>query len=167
MNKFFTIILLSLFSFAAAAQSYTVSRYPVYERSPEYTRDCRDVVVENRMNPGGAIVGAAIGYALGRELDRGYHHRGYVIPIPHRGYVGGRGAYYRDGYYVQPGYNSRAGRVGGAVTGAVIGGNVGYGGRTVTRVCEESRFSRDILTGHRVVERHSDGRTVEYFEPVR
>ena len=166
MNKILAFIFLSLFSFAAAAQSYTVSRYPVYENVPERIENCRDVIVDNGYNTTGAVVGSVIGFALGRELDRGYHTRGYVVPVPHRGYVRGRGAYYRDGYYVQPGYRSHAGRVGGAVVGGVIGANVNRG-HSVQRVCEESRMSRSYLTGYRVVERHSNGRTIEYFEPIR
>lgn len=166
MNKLIAIVFLSLFSFAAAAQSYTVSRYPVYENSPEYTESCRDVVVEQRYNPTGAIVGAAIGYAIGRESGHGHYSRGYVIPAPHRGYVPGRGGYYRDGYYVGGSRYMRHNHgPAGAVVGGVIGSQMGRG-YNVTRVCEQSRYTRNVLVGHRVVERHSNGRTVEYFEPI-
>lgn len=175
MNKILTFIFLALISFGAVAQDYTshrmdytTTRYPEYQRVYEERNECRQVVTEDRYNPTGAIIGGVVGYAIGREIDRGhgYDHRGYRYPH-HRGYHPGRGAYYRDsrrgGYYH---HDSRAGRYTGAVVGTVIGAHVGRS-QVVTTVCERVPFYREVLVGYRVVKTYQNGRTVEYFEPVR
>lgn len=167
MKKFVLFTLLSLFSFAASAQSYSQSTYPVFERVYEpASQVCRDVVVDSGYNTGGAVAGAVIGYVLGREVDRDsrrhYYYGGH-------GYTGHRGGYYNDrrGYYSGT-YESRVGRYGGAVAGAVIGGQAGrhYGTQTVCET-QGNGFYREVLVGHRIVIRYSDGTTRERFDPVR
>ncbi|QDJ96240.1 hypothetical protein Xoosp13_53 [Xanthomonas phage Xoo-sp13] len=164
MYKLTLILILSAASFSAVAQSYTqrggitTSRYPVYDRVYEGSREeCHDVIVQdNRPNVGGVIVGSVIGYAIGREIDRGTGYRG--------GYYGHR----RHDYYRQP--ESRVGRYGGAVAGGYIGSQVGSGGSSVQRVCDSNRSYpnyREVLTGYRVVIRYPNGQMDEYFEPAR
>jgi len=174
MNKILTFIFLALISFGAVAQSYpdsTTSRYPEYQRVYEERNECRQVVTEDRYNPGGAIIGGVVGYALGREIDRdrGYDRRGYQYP-QHRGYHPGRGAYHRDsrrgGYYYHNDRDNRSGRYAGAVVGTVIGAHVGRN-QVVTTVCERVPFYREVLVGYRVVTTYRNGRTTEHFEPVR
>lgn len=176
MKNLILISFLALFSFAAVAQPaytgrgvVTTSSYPVFDRVYEPSSEvCRDVVVDNGYNAGGAAVGAIVGYVIGRELDRdGRRYSG--------GYYGGRGYdQYRGGYYndrrggYHGGYHeSRVGRYGGAVTGAVIGGYTGRGG--VRRVCEPqgNGYYREVLVGYRIVSRYPNGTTREYFEPNR
>lgn len=171
MKKFLLFTMLTLFSFGASAQSYSVSTssYPVFERVYEpSTTVCRDVVVDSGYNAGGAVAGAVIGYVLGREIDR--DNRGYRGGYyGGRGYTPHRGGYYSDrrGYY-SGGYDSRVGRYSGTVAGAVIGGQMGRSSG-VTQVCDSqgNGFFREVLVGHRVISRYPDGRTVERFEPVR
>ncbi len=173
MKKLLLFTLLTLFSFAASAQSYsgrgvTTSTYPVFDRVYEpATQVCREVVVDSGYNAGGAAVGAVVGYVLGREIDR--DSRSY-----YGGYYGGRGYGHRGGYYNDRRgyyggvYESRVGRYGGAVAGAVIGGNAGRSAG-VTTVCEEQRsgYAREVLVGYRIVTRYPDGTTRERFEPTR
>lgn len=176
MNKFIAIAFMALMSLSttAVAQSYihqggvTTSRYPEYQRVYEEDRsNCYEVVTQDNYNVGGSAVGAIVGYVIGREIDRDgrSYGRGYS---GHRGYVPGRGGYYQDRGYYYNDRESRLGRYGGAVAGAVIGGNAGRGER-VQRVCERSQYPnyREILVGYRVVTRYSDGTTREYFERVR
>jgi uncharacterized protein YcfJ len=169
-----TVILLTTFLAASIATAEAQSRYqhegyesryPVYEQVEEARRNQSHCFYTDGYNPGGAAVGAVIGYAIGREFDRdgrrGYYSGGY-------GYVPGRGGYYNDrrGGYYRGGYESRAGRYGGAVVGGVIGSQYGRG----NVVCNEdrgTRFYRNELTGYRVVVRYPDGSSREYFEPVR
>ena len=159
----------------ASAQSYThqggvtTSRFPVYERVAEPQQEyCRDVVVDSGYNPGGLVIGAVVGYAIGREYDRG--RRSYPVYGGHRGYERGRGGYYRDnGYYGgRDRYDSRVGRYAGTVGGAYIGSTYGRSAQ-VTRVCEPSGYPmyREVLSGYRIVVRQPGGSTTEYFEPAR
>lgn len=163
MKKLLFVTALCAFSFTAAAQS--TSSYPVYERVYEQGGEyCHEVVGSQQLyNPTGAIVGAVVGYQLGRGYDHrrsGYHYNG-------RGYTPGRGQFYSDrlnGYRDHP---SRAGRYSGAVAGAVVGG---YAGRGYTRqtVCEPSQgYYREVFVGYRTVTRYPDGRMVESFQPSR
>lgn len=167
MKKLALFTLLSLFSFAASAQSFSQSTYPVFERVYEPSSQvCREVVVDSGYNTGGAVAGAVIGYVLGREIDRDSRSYG--------GYVGGRGYdRYRGGYsndrhgYYRGGYDSRVGRYSGTVAGAVIGGQAGRSAG-VTTVCDSQSngYYREVLVGHRIVIRYSNGTTRERFEPV-
>lgn len=176
MKKLLLFTMLALFSFAVSAQPaysgrgvVTNTSYPVFERVYEpSTQVCREVVVDSGYNAGGAAVGAIVGYVIGREIDRDSrsYYGGYYGG---RGYAHHRGGYYNDrrGYYGGV-YESRVGRYGGAVTGAVIGGNAGRSAG-VTQVCEEQRngYYREVLVGYRIVTRYPDGTTRERFEPVR
>ncbi len=177
LTRLLCIFLLSLTGGLASnayAQASTM-RYPEYQPVWERETVCRDVVVERGYSPAGAVVGAVVGYAIGREIDRGsggyyynrghYHGRNYRDPYYGRYYrdsYRGGGRYYRD--------DSRVGRIGGTVGGAVIGGQIGRGGHTVQRVCEQGdNFTRyrEELVGYRVVTTYSDGTVREHFEPVR
>lgn len=169
MKKLMLFMFLSLFSLGATAQSYSTSQYPVYERVYEHpSRVCHDVYVEPRANVGGAIVGAVIGYAIGREIDHHNRHPyvGYVGGIRH---VPGYGPHYTDRLHRYRGvYEPRTGRYSGAAVGAVIGANTGRAG-TVTQVCDQQSagFYREVLVGYRVVTRYPNGVTRERFIPVR
>lgn len=158
MKSLFLFSVLALSSFAVDAQYYngSTTRYPVYETV--YEPACREVTQYGH-SAGGATVGAIIGYAVGRELDRSHRHHSHSYNYSH-----GRGHYYRDHYHRHP----RIGRYSGAISGAYIGGTVGSYGRTTT-VCERYGRppSRDVLVGHRVIVRRPDGSTFEYFEPRR
>lgn len=172
------VAMLSLSSFTAAAQSYerqggNVVRYPVYERAYEpASQICREVVTDSQYNAGGAVVGAIVGYALGRGYDhRNSHYNGYDRRNSHyngyygHSYHGPRGGYYNDH---RGGYSGYSGRTGGAVVGAVIGSHVGRTPVTTT-VCEPQGNGgyREVLVGHRVITRYANGDVREQFIPTR
>ncbi len=167
--RLFAITILALSGMTAVlAQGMSTTRYPEYQRVYEpSSQQCYEVVTERQYNPAGAIIGGVVGYAIGRELDRdgrgyGYHNE------PRRHYAPGRGYYYRNHGHYYPRYESRGGRVAGAVIGGYVGSQAGRGER-VERVCERERYPqyREVLVGYRVVVRYPNGSTREFFEPLR
>lgn len=169
MKKKIIFTLLLLCGLAGTAYGQSSVAYPVYQTVMERGSVCHDIVTERGPNVAGTVIGAVVGYAIGRELDRGSggysyhaHNRGRYYRDP---YYGG---YYRDSY--RHGHyrhrDSRVGRVGGTVVGGVIGSQVGRGGRSVQRVCEPTNDYRQVLIGHNVVTTMPNGRTREHFVPV-
>lgn len=170
MKKKVIFTLLMLFGLVGTAYAQSSVAYPVYQTAMERGNVCQDVVVERGPNVAGTVIGAVVGYAIGRELDRGTggysyygHNRGRYYRDP---YYGG---YYRDNY--RHGHyrhsDSRVGRVGGTVVGGVIGSQVGRGGRSVQRVCEPTNDYHQVLIGHTVVTTMPNGTTREQFIPIR
>lgn len=144
----------SVSTYSHASPRTVETRTPVYEsvyQPGAYT--CYEA--GPRANVGGAIIGGVVGYAIGRELDRGgrrfhgpvYGPRYGHGPVPHHGH--------RD---------SRLGRYSGSVAGAYIGSQVG---RHPNTVCTDSpgRYQR-VLRGYKVLVRYPDGSVHEYFESV-
>lgn len=164
MNRFIILLALAM-GFVGTVSAQNVVRYPVYEsvRVPETV--CHNVVVNSEPNVAGIVIGSVVGYAIGREIDRS--HRGYY------GHNYGRhyrdpyyGRYYRDDYRYRH-YDSRVGRVGGAVAGGVIGSQVGRR-QNVQQVCEATSYRyTEQLIGYNVVTTYQNGTTRKRFEPVR
>lgn len=168
MKRFTILFLLAMCMLTSNVYAQSTVRIPEYQTVMIPDTICRDVVVDRGPNVAGTVIGAVVGYAIGREIDRGSRGYGYYN---HGRYYNDRhhGGYYRDNY--RHGHyryrDSRGGRIGGTVVGGVIGSQVGRG-HTVERVCEQVgvRYSEQLV-GYRVITTYPNGTTRERFEPVR